>query len=208
MTKILPADDPTAQNQAVNLLKNGDVVVFPTDTIYGIGASIAQESGVKKIYEVKSRSPDKPLIIFIASLEQLPQVTKEVPENIIDSLAKLWPGALSGIFSKSNFVPSFVTSGQNSVGVRMPNHPLCWQLVHQVGTPLAVTSANLSGMETQPTASDIAAQLGERVPLVLDGGPSPQHKPSTIIDFTSSPAQLLREGVWSFSQLRPIIPDL
>ena len=129
MTEILPADDHTAQNKAVNLLKNGDVVVFPTDTIYGIGASIAQESGVQKIYEVKSRSPDKPLIVFIASLEQLPLVTKEVPKSIIEALGKLWPGGISGIFPKNDFVPSFVTSGQNSVGVRIPNHPLCWQLV-------------------------------------------------------------------------------
>ena len=208
MTKILPANDRAAQNQAVNLLKNGDVVVFPTDTIYGIGASITQESGVQKIYEVKSRSPDKPLIIFIASLEQLPQITTNVPESVITSLGKLWPGGLSAIFPKNDFIPSFVTSGQDNVGVRIPNHPLCWQLVRQVGTPLAVTSANISGIDTPPTAPEISAQLGNRVPLVLDGGRNPQPQPSSIVDFTSSPPQLLREGVWSFSQLCQIIPDL
>ncbi|EGJ32605.1 MULTISPECIES: L-threonylcarbamoyladenylate synthase [Moorena] len=208
MTEILPADDQAARNKAVDLLKKGDVVVFSTDTIYGIGASIAKESGIKKIFEVKSRSPDKPLIIYVASFEQLQQVTQEIPESTIESLRKIWPGAMSGIFPKTDIVPPFVTSGKDTVAVRIPNHPLCLELVRQVGAPLAVTSANVSGMETQKTAPEVAAQLGERVPLVLDGGPNPEQQPSTLVDFTGSPAQLLREGAWSFSKLRQAIPDL
>ena len=208
MTEILLADDQKAISKAVNLLNNGDVVVFPTDTIYGIGASIASESGIKKIFEVKSRSPDKPLIIYVASFEQLQEVTQEVPESTISSLRKIWPGAMSGIFLKTKIVPSFVTSGKDTVAVRIPNHQLCLELVRRVGHPLAVTSANVSGMETQKTAPEVAAQLGERVPLVLDGGPNPEQQPSTLVDFTTSPAQLLREGAWSFSKLRQAIPDL
>ncbi|MBC6472040.1 MAG: threonylcarbamoyl-AMP synthase [Hormoscilla sp. GM102CHS1] len=208
MTEILLADDRAAVSKAVELLKNGDVVVFPTDTIYGIGASIARESGVKKIFEVKSRSPHKPLIIYVASFEQLQQVTQEIPESTLSSLRKILPGAMSGIFSKTEIVPSFVTSGQNTVAVRIPNHQLCLELVRRVGDPLAVTSANISGMETQKTAPEVAAQLGERVPLVLDGGPNPEQQPSTLVDFTGSTARLLREGAWSFSKLRQAIPDL
>lgn len=208
MTKILTAEDTFARNHAVHLLKEGDVVVFPTDTIYGIGASIEKESGIKKIFEVKSRSPNKPLIIYVASFEQLQQVTQDIPETTIESLRKIWPGAMSGIFSKTEIVPPFVTSGKDTVAVRIPNHPLCLELVRQVGAPLAVTSANISGMETQKTAPEVAAQLGERVPLVLDGGPNPEQQPSTLVDFTVSPAQLLREGAWSFPKLRQAIPDL
>ena len=208
MTEILPGLNEAARNKAVDLLKNGDVVVFPTDTIYGIGASIAKESGVRKIFEVKSRSPDKPLIIYVASFEQLQQVTQKIPESTISSLRKIWPGAVSGIFLKTEIVPSFVTSGNNTVGVRIPNHELCLELVRRVGYPLAVTSANISGMETQKTAPEVAAQLGERVPLVLDGGPNPEEQPSTLVDFTGSTARLLREGVWSFSKLRQAIPNL
>ncbi len=208
MTEILPSSNEAARNKAVDLLKNGDVVVFPTDTIYGIGASIAKESGVKKIFEVKSRSPEKPLIIYVASFEQLQQVTQKIPESTISSLRKIWPGAVSGIFLKTEIVPSFVTSGNNTVGVRIPNHELCLELVRRVGYPLAVTSANISGMETQKTAAEVAAQLGERVPLVLDGGPNPEEQPSTLVDFTGSTARLLREGVWCFSTLRQAIPDL
>ncbi|NES24528.1 MAG: threonylcarbamoyl-AMP synthase [Symploca sp. SIO3E6] len=208
MTEILPANDEAAVSKAVNLLGKGDVVVFSTDTIYGIGASIASESGIKKIFEVKSRSPDKPLIIYVADFEQLQQVTQEIPETTISSLRKIWPGAMSGIFPKTEIVPPFVTSGKDTVAVRIPNHPLCLELVRRVGHPLAVTSANVSGMETQKTASEVAAQLGERVPLVLDGGPNPEQQPSTLVDFTGSPAQLLREGAWSFSKLRQAIPDL
>lgn len=208
MTEILSADDLAAQSKAVDLLKNGDVVVFPTDTIYGIGASIAQESGIKKVFEVKSRSPDKPLIIYVASLEQLLEVTQEIPESTMESLRKIWPGAMSGIFPKTEIVPLFVTSGKDTVAVRIPSHPLCLELVRQVGAPLAVTSANISGMETQETAPEVAAQLGERVPLVLDGGANPEQLPSTLVDFTGATAQLLREGAWSFSKLRQAIPDL
>ena len=208
MTAILMAEDISAQNKAVHLLKQGDVVVFPTDTIYGIGASIAQESGIKKVFEVKSRSPNKPLIIYVASFDQLQHVTQDIPETTIESLRKIWPGAMSGIFAKTDVVPPFVTSGKDTVAVRIPDHPLCLELVRQVGAPLAVTSANISGMETQKTAPEVAAQLGERVPLVLDGGPNPEQQPSTLVDFTVSPAQLLREGAWSFSKLRQAIPDL
>ena len=208
MTEILPADQEVARKKAVDLLKNGDVVVFSTDTIYGIGASISQESGIKKIFEVKSRSPDKPLIIYVANFEQLQQVTKEISESTLGSLRKIWPGAMSGIFLKTEVVPSFVTSGKNTVAVRIPNHQLCLELVRQVGHPLAVTSANVSGMETQKTAPKVAEQLGQRVPLVLDGGPNPEQQPSTLVDFTCSPSQLLREGAWSFSKLREAIPDL
>ena len=208
MTEILPADDEAAVSKAVDLLGKGDVVVFPTDTIYGIGASIASESGIKKIFEVKSRSPDKPLIIYIADFEQLQQVTQGIPESTIESLRKIWPGAMSGIFPKTEIVPLFVTSGKDTVAVRIPNHPLCLELVRRVGDPLAVTSANVSGMETQKTAPEVAAQLGERVPLVLDGGPNPEQQPSTLVDFTGSTAQLLREGALPFSNLKQFIPDL
>lgn len=208
MTEILSAADQLAIRQAVKLLRNGDVVVFPTDTIYGIGASIAQESGIKKVFEVKSRSPNKPLIIYVETFKQLQQVTQEIPESTISSLRKIWPGAMSGIFPKTEIVPLFVTSGKDTVAVRIPNHPLCLELVRQVGAPLAVTSANISGMETQKTAPEVAAQLGERIPLVLDGGPNPEQQPSTLVDFTELPAQLLREGAWSFARLRQAIPDL
>lgn len=208
MTEILSVDDQIAQNKAVDLLKNGDVVVFPTDTIYGIGACIAEESGVQKIFDVKSRARHKPLIIYVASFEQLQQVAQKISETTIESLRNIWPGAMSGIFFKTETVPLFVTSGKNTVAVRIPNHQLCLELVRQVGHPLAVTSANISGMETQKTAPQVAKQLGKRVPLVLDGGQNPEQKPSTLVDFTKSPVRLLREGAWSFSRLYQAIPDL
>lgn len=208
MTQIFPIDNESAIDRAVSLLKQGDVVVFPTDTIYGIGASIASESGIKKIFEVKSRSPDKPLIIYVADLEQLQKVTHSISESTLTSLRQIWPGAMSGIFAKTEIVPTFVTSGKDTVAVRIPAHPLCLELVRRVGHPLAVTSANVSGMKTRDTAPEVAAQLGKRVPLVLDGGANPEQLPSTLVDFTNSTAQLLREGAWSFDRLRQAIPDL
>lgn len=209
MTEILPASDQAALTKAVDLLKNGDVVVFPTDTIYGIGASIGKESGVKKIFEVKSRSPEKPIMIYVTTLKQLEDFAREVQASTLESLKKIWPGGMAGIFfKKQDVIPSCVTSGKDTVAIRIPKHQLCLELVERVGYPLAVTSANISSMETPKTAPEVAAQLGERVPLVLDGGSSPQHQASTLVDFTGSTAQLLREGALPFSTLKQFIPDL
>jgi L-threonylcarbamoyladenylate synthase len=208
MTNILPADDATAINKAVDLLKNGDVVVFPTDTIYGIGASIANEAGIQKIFTVKSRSPDKPLILHLKTFEQFQQIVREVPDSVIQSLRNIWPGAMSGVFFKTEIVPSCVTAGKETVAVRIPEHKLCLELVKRVGHPLAVTSANISSMKIQKTAREIAEQLGERVPLVLDGGPNPRQEASTLVDFTGPIPRLLREGVLSFSTLCQFIPNL
>lgn len=209
MTEILPATDEVAVHKAIELLKQGEVVVYPTDTIYGLAASIATESGIQKIYEVKWRSRAKPIMLHIMTFEQFRHLTKEVSESTIRSLQNVWPGAMAGIFIKNDdLVPSYVTSGQKTVALRIPDHPLCLELVRGVGHPVAVTSANVSGMETHKTAFDVAAQLGEQVPLVLDGGPSQREQASTLVDFTGKVPRLLREGALSFSQLHQFLPNL
>ncbi len=209
MTEILPATDAIAVSKAVELLHAGDVVVFPTDTIYGIAASIAMESGVEKIYDVKSRSRDKPIMIYVTCLEQFLQIAVGVCERTIRSLRNVWPGAMAGIFLKNDdVVPDYVTSGKKTVAVRIPDHKFCLDLVGRVGHPVVVTSANVSGMATQNTAHGVATQLGNRVPLVLDGGPSLGSDASTLVDFTGDAPVLLREGALSFSQLQQCLPGL
>ena len=209
MTEILPSTSKDAVDKAVALLKQGDVVVLPTDTIYGIAASINAESGVRKIYDIKSRGPEKPIIIYLTTISQLQAITWELAEPLITALNGIWPGAMSGVFrQRGDSVPAYVTSGKETIAVRIPDHPLCLELVEKVGHPLAVTSANISGMETEKTARGVAEQLGQRVPLVLDGGASERESPSTLIDFSGEPPRLLREGALSFAELRRFLPDL
>ncbi len=209
MTEILPATDTMAVNKAVELLNMGDVVVFPTDTIYGIAASITTKSGVDKIYDVKSRSRDKPIMIYVTCLKQFGQVVSGVCSSTLRALQQIWPGAMAGIFIKNDdVVPDYVTSGKKTVAVRIPDHPFCLDLVGRVGHPVVVTSANVSGMETRQTAHGVAEQLGKRVPLVLDGGPSRGNDSSTLVDFTGTTPTLLRKGALSFSQLQQFLPDL
>jgi L-threonylcarbamoyladenylate synthase len=123
-------------------------------------------------------------------------------------LQTFWPGDLTVVLPKNSALPADVTAGENTVAIRIPNHPVCLELVIEVGHPLAVTSANLSGQPTPTTAQAVAEQLGGRILLVLDGGPSPTSQPSSIIDLSVSPPRLLRQGRLTLEALREFLPDL
>ncbi len=209
MTEILPATDARAVDRAVELLSRGDVVVFPTDTIYGIAASSETASGIEKIYDVKSRSRDKPIMIYVTGFEQFRRMVVGVGESTMGALRHIWPGAMAGIFIKNDeVVPEYVTAGRTTVAVRIPDNRLCLDLVERVGHPVVVTSANVSGMETHHTAHGVARQLGTQVPLVLDGGPSQGSDASTLVDFTGDVPRLLRAGALSVSRIQRFLPDL
>lgn len=208
MTAILPASDKAAVSQALALLKAGDVVVFPTDTIYGIGASITHEAALQKIFTIKARPENKAIVVFVPDFEALEDICEGLSDERITVLRHFWPGQLTVIFNKKDTIPDWVTAGKATVAVRIPDSPLCMSLARQLGHPMAVTSANISSMPTPSTATEVAEQLSQALPLVLDGGPSPEQKPSTIIDFAQQPPRLLREGVLSFEHLKSFIPDL
>jgi L-threonylcarbamoyladenylate synthase len=208
MTQILPSTSNEAIKLACHLLRAGKLVAFPTDTIYGIGANAFDRTAVKQIFEVKARPADKALPVFVHRLDDLGLIAQQVPNRAQALLQKLWPGALTVILPKNPELPDEVTAGQCTVAVRIPDHSLCWELVKRVGHPLAVTSANLSGYPTPTTAQSVAKQLGERLPLVLDGGPSRTSQASTIVDLSLSPPQLRRRGPLSVTVLREFLPDL
>jgi L-threonylcarbamoyladenylate synthase len=208
MTQILPATSPKAIRLARRLLREGEVVAFPTDTVYGLGANAFERFAVRQIFALKKRPADKALPVFIAQTSDLNLVARDVPNRVWLMLQKLWPGALTVVLPKVAALPDDVTAGQKTVAVRIPDHPLCFDLAIQVGRPLAVTSANLSGRPTPATAQGVAQQLGPELPLVLDGGPSPSTQPSTIIDLSVSPPRLLRLGVLSLAVLKEFLPDL
>ena len=173
MTQILPAASTKAIRLARRLLREGEIVAFPTDTVYGVGANAFERWAVRQIFAIKQRPPDKALPVFIYQIDDLNQVARRVPNEAWTMLQKFWPGALTVVLPKNPKLPDDVTAGQETVAVRIPDHPICLELVTQVGRPLAVTSANLSGHSTPTTAQSVAEQLGKNLPLVLDGGPSP-----------------------------------
>ena len=152
MTQILPATSPKAIQLARHLLREGEVVAFPTDTVYGLGANAFERFVVRQIFALKKRPPDKAIPIFIAQVDDLNQVARRVPNRAWLLLQTFWPGALTVVLPKNPKLPDEVTVGQNTVAVRIPDHPVCLELVNRVGRPLAVTSANLSGLPTPATA--------------------------------------------------------
>jgi L-threonylcarbamoyladenylate synthase len=207
-TEILPATSPKALKLARRLLREGEVIAFPTDTVYGLGAIAFERMAVRQIFAIKGRPPDKALPVFIYQIDDLNLVARHVPNQAWRLLKALWPGDLTVVLPKNPALPDDMTAGENTVAVRIPNHPVCLELVVEVGRPLAVTSANLSGQPTPTTAQGVAEQLGQRIPLVLDGGPSLTDQPSSLVDLSVTPPRLLRQGRLTLQMLREFLPDL
>ena len=208
MTQILPATSPKAIKLARQLLREGEVVAFPTDTVYGLGASAFERFAVRQIFTLKKRPPDKAIPVFIYQIDDLNLVAQNVPNQAWPLLQKFWPGPLTVVLPKVAALPDDVTVGQSTVAVRIPDHPVSLDLVIKFGRPLAVTSANLSGQPTPNTAPEIADQLGPSLTLVLDGGPSSSDQPSTIIDLSVTPPRLLRPGPITLDELKEFLPDV
>ena len=208
MTEILPITSRKAMKLARRLLREGEVIAFPTDTVYGLGANAFERFAVRQIFAIKERPAHKALPVFIYQMDDLNLVARHVPGYAWPLLQAYWPGALTVVLPKNPKLPEEVTAGQNSVGVRIPDHVVALDLVAQVGHPLAVTSANLSGQPASTTAEGVAEQLRGRIPLILDGGPSPGQQTSTIVDLISRPPRLLRSGHLSLAALREFLPDL
>lgn len=173
--------DRFALNLAAKTLKNGGVIIFPTETVYGVGGLAGSKDAMKRMYEIKQRPAGKPFQILISDLSQLNELTDEVSVKAKELITKHWPGPLTLIFKQKN--------GNSTVGVRLPDHELLRQLIRLTG-PLASSSANLSG-EPDPTSAD---EIKIEADLLLDGGKCPLGQPSTIIDVSVDPPQLLRPG--------------
>ena len=194
MTQILDAQTPAALTQAITLLRRGQVVAIPTDTVYGVAALALDAAAVAKIFAAKERPADKPLPVFVPSVAELTQVCRDVPPVAYSLLKQHWPGALTVVLPAAPAIPGIVTHNGPSIAVRIPDYPLVLQLLHQLQEPLAVTSANRSGGPNAQTAAEVKRQLDGRIALILDDGPSPSRVASTIVDFTQSPPKILRQG--------------
>lgn len=191
-TQVLPISDPKALAKAIDILTAGGLVAFPTDTVYGLGALAFDENAVARLYDVKERGMDKAIPVLIGDLDQLERVAAG-RNAICDKLArKFWPGALTLAVPRHTSIPDAVTT-LPTVGVRIPDFGPARDLLRLTG-PLAVTSANISGQSSPSTAAGVEAQLGGRIPLILDGGVTPGGMPSTVVDCTKSRPVIVREG--------------
>jgi L-threonylcarbamoyladenylate synthase len=179
---------------AVELLRSGELVAFPTDTVYGVGAICWNEAAVARLYTAKLRSLDKAIPILVADPADLELVADHLPPAGLKLAKAFWPGPLTLVVPKAAVVPAAVTAGGNTVAVRIPNHDLTRALIRAAGAPLATTSANLSGGPSPVTAVEVAEQLAGRVAMILDGGRCPGGAASTVVDVTGPRPQVLRAG--------------
>lgn len=190
---------------AADILRNGGLVAFPTETVYGLGGDGLREDAAKKIYAAKGRPSDNPLIIHIANMKMLEELTMEVSEKARLLADKFWPGPLTMIFPKSEKVPYGTTGGLNTVAVRMPDHPVALALIEESGVSIAAPSANTSGRPSPTLASHVYEDMDGKIEMILDGGKVGIGIESTIVDLTEDVPTILRPGYISKSMLEEVI---
>jgi L-threonylcarbamoyladenylate synthase len=179
--------------EAARAIKSGKVVIFPTETVYGLGASPFSRKAVRKIYTLKGRSFGKPLAILVSDFDQIKPLVKSISPKAKKLMRKYWPGPMTLIFKKSKKIPAYVTAGEDTLGIRMPDHPVTKKLIITCGMPLVATSANKSGGNDPKTAGEAINQM-KKVDLVLDGGRARIGKASTVIDASLNDLKILRQG--------------
>jgi L-threonylcarbamoyladenylate synthase len=200
--------DPEELREAAQLIQNGEIVGFPTETVYGLGASIYSERAIAKIFQVKGRPSDNPLIVHISSMKMLQDLVLDIPPDVQRLCKVFWPGPLTILFLKSPQVPDAVTAHLPAVAIRMPSHPIAQALIDLVGAPIAAPSANTSGRPSPTSALHVFHDLNGKIPLVLDGGISKVGIESTVIDVLQPQPLILRPGGITLEQLRIHIPSI
>jgi L-threonylcarbamoyladenylate synthase len=198
-TEILSLQDPASLDKAVQLVQSGELVAFPTDTVYGLACSPFNPSSLEQIYQVKQRPEEKAIPVLVANLKQVAQVVERIPPQAEGIMVKFWPGALTLVLPHKIDLPVQL-SPYPGLAVRMPRHQLALQILERTG-PLAVTSANLSAHSETLSAQDVYNQLTGRIPLILDDGSHPGGKASTVIDCMGIEPVLLRQGPIAFEDI-------
>lgn len=194
--------------RGITILRQGGLIAYPTDTVYGLGASMSLPQSVARIYEVKRRPRSLPLPLLLADVSQVAEVAGEVPPSAWCFIRNFFPGALTLILPKAGSVPAIVTGGGTSVAIRIPNHPVPVAIIRGLGVPIVGTSANISGRPSPLTAEDVFAQLGDKIDLIIDGGLCPVGKESTIVDVTGEIPVIRREGAISIEELRRVCGNI
>jgi L-threonylcarbamoyladenylate synthase len=200
--------DAAVIERAAELLRRGELVVFPTETVYGLGADAFQAAALEGIFAAKGRPLSDPLIVHVADDTMLENLTAALPDKARALARVFWPGPLTLIVPRGERVPHIATAGMETMAVRMPSHPVARALISALGSPVAAPSANRFMHVSPTTAAHVRADLGGRVPLILDGGPCSVGVESTILDLSAEVPTILRPGGVSLEALRTVLPDV
>jgi L-threonylcarbamoyladenylate synthase len=181
--------------KAVKALKTGGVIAYPTETFYGLGVDGSNELAIEKIFRIKGRNFRNPISVIIGDKKDLSSLVEEIPENSRNILNHFWPGPLTIIFAASSNISPLLTAGKGKIGIRVSSDPIATALAKALSRPITATSANRSGETECTTAAAVIQCIGQDIDMVIDGGTTPGMAGSTIIDVTSSPPVILREGI-------------
>ena len=210
MPQILKVDLNTEAvfANARTVLLAGGVVAYPTDTFYGLGVDPFNREAVNRIFELKGREKNKPLILLISSRVQLETMVKEITPAHSALIQKFWPGPLTLLFKPGSVIPENVSAGSNRIGIRQPGNTMTRNLISALGQPITAPSANLAGESPPITAKQVQQSFGNRVDLIIDGGTCQGGKPSTVVDAVETPVRLVRHGAIAFSEIEMALRDI
>ncbi len=201
--EIVATIDSEWKMQAIEALSQGELVAFPTDTVYGLGADAFNDQAVRKLYLAKGRSQEKAIPVLVANLEQFVAIVDRTTLPAMRLVEKFWPGPLTIVLRQASDLADAI-SAHGTVGVRIPDHPIAQELIRAAG-PLAVTSANRSGDPEACTAEEIETNMGAQVDLIVDGGRTPGGQPSTVVDCTQDPPRILRVGPITEEEIHSVL---
>lgn len=211
-TRVIEIDhkfmDEEILQEAGNIIKNGGLVAFPTETVYGLGGDALNRESSKKIYAAKGRPSDNPLIIHICNIEDLKPIVEEIPEDVFRLAEAFWPGPLTIIMKKSDLVPTETTGGLNTVAVRMPSHPVALKFIEYAGGYVAAPSANVSGRPSPTKAKYVIEDMTGRIDMILDGDGIDIGLESTIVDMTGEIPEILRPGYITKDMLEKVLGEV
>lgn len=202
------AEAQDALSRAAKLLLSGGTVALPTETVYGLGANALDAAAVEKIFAAKQRPAWDPVIVHIADEKMLAELTAEIPDAARALMHAFWPGPMTLLLPRLSAVPDIVTAGRPLVGVRMPAHPVAFELIRRAGVPIAAPSANAFGHTSPTTAAHVLEDLDGRIDAVLDAGPTPHGVELTVLDPNQSPMVIYRPGAVTAEQIRAIAGDV
>ena len=200
-----PSYSPESIQQAARILRAGGVAVFPTETVYGVGADIRNAEAVGRVFVLKNREPSQPLMAHCASPVQMLEYVAEVPEWVQPLVSRFWPGPLALVFRRTSKVPDVVVGGGETIGIRMVGHPVARDLIEELGAPIAGTSANLHGWPAASQFSAVSPSLLKLADVALDSGLCGRDVPSTVLDVTCRPPRIVRLGAVSVQDIEAVV---
>jgi L-threonylcarbamoyladenylate synthase len=200
-----PSYSPESITQAARLLRSGGIAVFPTETVYGVGADIRNAEAVGRVFVLKNREAEQPLMAHCATLVQMFEYVAEVPEWVQPLASRFWPGPLAMIFRSTDKIPSVVTGGGRTIGIRMVGHPVARDLLEELGAPIAGTSANPHGKSATSRFAAVDPSMLEQVDVALDAGLCGKDVPSTVLDVTERPPRVVRVGAVAIRDIEEVV---